>query len=183
MRASQHISIATPLDSRWSPTPAWKPACGTKRATCCARGRSRSCWRLPCRESILTPSVWSCTATACSRSPWKSATCLRRSRQPSPAGQSGAAAADDRRRIRRLRIRRDQSLRRYDSRLRRPIEVQGVFAPGFKPMDPDRYSPDSFHPVGLKAIDHIVANVEEGKMGDWVDYYKQDHGLFGSGQL
>lgn len=48
---------------------------------------------------------------------------------------------------------------------------RGVFAPGFKPIDPDRYSPRTFHPVGLKVIDHIVANVEEGKMGDWVDYY------------
>jgi 4-hydroxyphenylpyruvate dioxygenase len=48
---------------------------------------------------------------------------------------------------------------------------RGVFAPGFRPLDPDRYSPRTFHPVGLKAIDHIVANVEQGQMGDWVDYY------------
>jgi 4-hydroxyphenylpyruvate dioxygenase len=50
---------------------------------------------------------------------------------------------------------------------------RGVFAPGFRPLDPDRYSPRTFHPVGLKVIDHIVANVEEGKMGDWVDYYSK----------
>jgi 4-hydroxyphenylpyruvate dioxygenase len=54
---------------------------------------------------------------------------------------------------------------------------KGVFAPGFKPMDADRYSPDSFHPVGLKVIDHIVANVEEGKMGDWVEYYSKIMGF------
>jgi len=53
----------------------------------------------------------------------------------------------------------------------------GVFAPGFRPLDPDRYSPRTFHPVGLKAIDHIVANVEEGKMGDWVDYYSKIMGF------
>ncbi len=53
----------------------------------------------------------------------------------------------------------------------------GVFAPGFKPLDPDRYSPRTFHAVGLKAIDHIVANVEEGKMGDWVDYYSKIMGF------
>src|SRR5262249_51553180 len=41
---------------------------------------------------------------------------------------------------------------------------RGVFAPGFQKLDPDRYSPSTFRPVGLKAIDHIVANVEEGKM-------------------
>ena len=54
---------------------------------------------------------------------------------------------------------------------------RGVFAPGFQPLDPERYSPRTFHPVGLKAIDHIVANVEEGKMGDWVDYYSKVMGF------
>ena len=49
---------------------------------------------------------------------------------------------------------------------------RGVFAPGYRPLDPDRYSPRTFHPVGLKAIDHIVANVEEGKMDAWVHFYE-----------
>ena len=49
---------------------------------------------------------------------------------------------------------------------------KGVFAPGFKPIDPDRYDPRTFHPVGLKAIDHVVGNVEEGKMDDWVKFYE-----------
>src|SRR5262249_31430097 len=53
----------------------------------------------------------------------------------------------------------------------------GVFAPGFKPLDPDRYSPRTFHSVGLKAIDHVVANVEEGKMGEWVEYYSKVMGF------
>ncbi len=56
-------------------------------------------------------------------------------------------------------------------------KYRGVFAPGYRPMDPDRYSPRTFHPVGLKVIDHIVANVEEGKMGDWVDYYNKVMGF------
>jgi 4-hydroxyphenylpyruvate dioxygenase len=50
---------------------------------------------------------------------------------------------------------------------------KGVFAPGFLPIDPDRYSPATFHAVGLEAIDHIVGNVEEGKMNEWVDFYKR----------
>src|SRR5262249_40947773 len=50
---------------------------------------------------------------------------------------------------------------------------KGVFAPGFLPLDPERYSPSTFHSVGLKAIDHIVGNVEEGKMDEWVDFYKR----------
>jgi 4-hydroxyphenylpyruvate dioxygenase len=49
---------------------------------------------------------------------------------------------------------------------------RGVFAPGFKPIDPERYDPRTFHPVGLKAIDHIVGNVEEGKMDEWVRFYE-----------
>ncbi len=49
---------------------------------------------------------------------------------------------------------------------------RGVFSPGFKPLDPDRYSPTTFHPVGLVAIDHIVGNVEEGRMNDWVRFYE-----------
>jgi len=44
---------------------------------------------------------------------------------------------------------------------------RGVFAPGFKPIDPDRYNPASYHKVGLAAVDHIVGNVEEGKMNEW----------------
>jgi 4-hydroxyphenylpyruvate dioxygenase len=50
---------------------------------------------------------------------------------------------------------------------------RGIFAPGFKPIDPDRYSPTTFAPVGLVAIDHVVGNVEEGKMDDWVKYYEK----------
>ncbi len=52
-------------------------------------------------------------------------------------------------------------------------QYKGVFAPGFKPLDADRYSPTTFRPVGLKAIDHIVANVEEGKMEEWVRWYER----------
>ena len=54
---------------------------------------------------------------------------------------------------------------------------RGVFAPGFKPLDPDRYSPRTFHPVGLKAIDHIVGNVEEGRMDEWVHFYEEVMGF------
>jgi 4-hydroxyphenylpyruvate dioxygenase len=50
---------------------------------------------------------------------------------------------------------------------------RGVFAPGFKPLDADRYSPTTFHATGLAAIDHVVGNVEEGKMNDWVKYYEK----------
>jgi 4-hydroxyphenylpyruvate dioxygenase len=49
---------------------------------------------------------------------------------------------------------------------------RGVFAPGFRPIDPERYSPATFHSVGLAAIDHIVGNVEEGKMDEWVRFYQ-----------
>jgi 4-hydroxyphenylpyruvate dioxygenase len=49
----------------------------------------------------------------------------------------------------------------------------GVFAPGYKPLEADRYSQSTFHPVGLASIDHIVGNVEEGKMNEWVRFYEK----------
>ena len=50
---------------------------------------------------------------------------------------------------------------------------RGVFAPGYKPIDPERYDPVTEKPVGLAAIDHIVGNVEEGKMNEWVEFYRK----------
>lgn len=53
----------------------------------------------------------------------------------------------------------------------------GVFAPGYLPLEADRYSPRTFHPVGLLTIDHIVGNVEEGKMDEWVHFYERVMGF------
>ncbi|MDB5313611.1 MAG: hpd [Gemmataceae bacterium] len=50
---------------------------------------------------------------------------------------------------------------------------KGAFAPGFKEIDPARYSPGTYHPTGLLGIDHIVGNVEEGKMDEWVGFYRK----------
>jgi 4-hydroxyphenylpyruvate dioxygenase len=50
---------------------------------------------------------------------------------------------------------------------------RGVFAPGYRPLDPDRYNPATFKSVGLIAIDHIVGNVEEGRMNEWVNFYER----------
>lgn len=52
-------------------------------------------------------------------------------------------------------------------------KYKGVFAPGFKPLEPERYHPSTARPVGLAAIDHIVGNVEEGKMNEWVEFYRK----------
>jgi 4-hydroxyphenylpyruvate dioxygenase len=50
---------------------------------------------------------------------------------------------------------------------------RGVFAPGYRPIDPERYQTNTARPVGLAAIDHMVANVEEGKMNEWVQWYSK----------
>jgi 4-hydroxyphenylpyruvate dioxygenase len=50
---------------------------------------------------------------------------------------------------------------------------RGVFAPGYRPLDPDRYGPRRFKPAGLLTVDHIVGNVEEGKMNEWVHFYER----------
>ncbi|HSO26999.1 MAG TPA: 4-hydroxyphenylpyruvate dioxygenase [Anaerolineales bacterium] len=50
----------------------------------------------------------------------------------------------------------------------------GVFAPGYKPLAFD------VEPAGLAAIDHIVGNVQLGKMDEWVNFY---HRVMGFRQL
>jgi 4-hydroxyphenylpyruvate dioxygenase len=50
---------------------------------------------------------------------------------------------------------------------------RGAFSPGFHPLAHDRYHPSTARPVGLAAVDHIVGNVEEGKMNEWVGFYNR----------
>lgn len=50
---------------------------------------------------------------------------------------------------------------------------KGVFSPGYDPIDPERYRPATYHSTGLLAIDHIVGNVELGKMDEWVEFYRK----------
>ena len=48
-------------------------------------------------------------------------------------------------------------------------DYNGIFLPGYKKWDPT-YKPES---IGLKYVDHMVGNVELGKMDEWVEFYKQ----------
>jgi 4-hydroxyphenylpyruvate dioxygenase len=50
-------------------------------------------------------------------------------------------------------------------------DYNGVFAPGYKAID---YVTES---AGLAALDHMVGNVELGKMNYWVNYYHQIMGF------
>ena len=59
-------------------------------------------------------------------------------------------------------------------------KYHGAFAPGYKPIDPARYSETSHKSVGLKYVDHCVGNVELGKMDEWVGFYQR---VMGFGQL
>jgi len=53
-------------------------------------------------------------------------------------------------------------------------DYSGPFAPGYQPLDlPHK-------PTGLSAIDHIVGNVQLGKMNHWVNFY---HRVMGFRQL
>jgi 4-hydroxyphenylpyruvate dioxygenase len=53
-------------------------------------------------------------------------------------------------------------------------DYDGPFMPGYEPLDMETDS------VGLAAVDHIVGNVELGKMNDWVKFY---HEVMGFRQL
>ena len=50
-------------------------------------------------------------------------------------------------------------------------DYNGPFAPTYKPLDPPH------EPVGLAAIDHVVGNVQWGKMNQWVNFYHQVMGF------
>ena len=49
----------------------------------------------------------------------------------------------------------------------------GIFMPGFKKWE-THYNPT---PVGLKFVDHMVGNVELGKMNYWVEFYEKVMGF------
>ncbi|WP_026963420.1 4-hydroxyphenylpyruvate dioxygenase [Alicyclobacillus pomorum] len=52
-------------------------------------------------------------------------------------------------------------------------KYDGVFLPGYEPMD----NIFGGEPKGLLAVDHIVGNVELGKMEEWVRYYEKALGF------
>ena len=72
------------------------------------------------------------------------------------------------------------SIKAYGDTLHSFIEREnysGPFLPGYRAEEP---IPDDGPPVGIKAIDHVVCNVELGKMNEMVDYYSR---ILGFGQL
>jgi len=52
-------------------------------------------------------------------------------------------------------------------------EYKGIFLPGYKKWN----APFKTESVGLKFVDHMVGNVELGKMNHWVDFYKNVMGF------
>ena len=88
------------------------------------------------------------------------------------------AAANDRGRVRHVRNRRDPCLRRHDARAREPLALSAASSRrGSSRSIPIDTARARFIRWGCEVIDHIVANVEEGKMGDWVDYYSKVMGF------
>ena len=53
-------------------------------------------------------------------------------------------------------------------------DYRGTFMPGFVPCENARYAAA---PVGLRYVDHCVANVELGKMNEWIDFYDRVMGF------
>ena len=49
----------------------------------------------------------------------------------------------------------------------------GIFLPGFSAWNPEYKS----KPVGLKYVDHMVGNVEQGQMDRWVKFYEEVMGF------
>ena len=53
----------------------------------------------------------------------------------------------------------------------------GMFMPTFKKYDSPLNDYNEKHPCGLMFVDHLVGNVEEGKMNDWVKWYEDVMGF------
>ena len=54
-------------------------------------------------------------------------------------------------------------------------DYKGVFLPGYRAVESD--VPRRARPAGLAAIDHVVGNVELGKMNEWVGFYERVMGF------
>ncbi len=70
---------------------------------------------------------------------------------------------------------RQGSIHTYGSTIHTFVErhaYKGAFAPTFKTRKKSLGKP-----IGLLAIDHIVGNVEVGKLPDWIDFYRRVFGF------
>lgn len=54
---------------------------------------------------------------------------------------------------------------------------QGCFMPGFQPIDPPINRANDSGDCGLRYVDHVVGNVEQGKMDHWVRWYEEVMGF------
>jgi 4-hydroxyphenylpyruvate dioxygenase len=52
-------------------------------------------------------------------------------------------------------------------------EYSGIFFPGFQPLD----EVNDISGFGVKSIDHVVGNVELGRMNEWVSFYERIMGF------
>lgn len=81
-----------------------------------------------------------------------------------------AETADDHGRVRTAAVQGyGQTLFKFVER----SDYTGAFMPGYKELPPD----PTARPTGLAAIDHIVGNVELGKMNYWVNWFHQVMGF------
>ena len=95
-----------------------------------------------------------------------------------PAGRAARRARDGRAAAARGRVRddralRDRDLRRHDPHVRQPRRLHGAVQAGLR-RGPGRAGAAG---VGLETIDHIVGNVELGRMDEWVGFYERVFGM------
>ena len=162
------------------PTPGPRRACARRPATCSSRATSASSSRArSTADSPIAAPRARRTATACTTSPGWSTTPAPPSTPPSAGapGRCGEPWTETRRPRRRCALAQiatyGETVHTFVDRSRyrgRPPRARLLHrrACHRRPSDP---------PVGLTGIDHVVGNVEQGQLDDWVRLLRGGHGL------
>ena len=173
----RRTSTSTPSASRARRTRARRPACATAPRTCSSRATSASSLtsglrddseitqlRLPPRRRRRRTSRCACPSATRGVPPGRPARRARDRRAALARGRATAASSCRRSRPTATSIHTFVNRRE----LRGPVPARLRLAVAERPAAPG---------VGLMAIDHVVGNVELGRMNHWVEFYERVFGM------
>ena len=158
----------------------------TAPRTCSSRARSGSCSRAGCAATARSSGSPAGTAMRRRTSRCRSRTSAPRTAPPSSAGATSVAEPrweeDEHGRVELATIATyGENVHTFVNR----ADYAGPYLPGYVSLSQNGRAGSG---VGLIAIDHVVGNVELGKMNEWVEFYERVFGMtnivhFGDDQI